>query len=218
MLDDGFHSEFVEGAEFDGILEIPKIKKPDEIIIPTGITPFTKRHNSDCAQDFLGFYEYDQKFSDFLINPVDFLDDIKHFAGIVTPDCSLYRDLPFSTQIANTYISRAVGCFLQSCGCYVVPNIRWSDERSYTTEYLPEKLAFLGVEKESIVAVSAYGCIKSRENQYYFEAGLEAMLEELIPKLVLVYGAKPATIFDKYDSGTEFIQLPDWIKRKKGRV
>lgn len=38
------NSEFVLGAIFDGILEIPVIKKSNEIKIPKGITPFSERN------------------------------------------------------------------------------------------------------------------------------------------------------------------------------
>ncbi|MBQ8094277.1 MAG: DUF4417 domain-containing protein [Clostridia bacterium] len=49
-------------------------------------------------------------------------------------------------------MNRAIGHHLQQNGLYVVPNIRWGDERSYTTSVLPEKVAFLGVEKHCIVS------------------------------------------------------------------
>ena len=34
--------------------------------------------------------------------------------------------------------------YMQRQGLYVIPNVRWGDERTYTCEYLPEPLAFLG--------------------------------------------------------------------------
>ena len=42
-LDDGCNPELVAGAVFDGELEIPVIHAPAEIVIPSGITPFSKR-------------------------------------------------------------------------------------------------------------------------------------------------------------------------------
>ena len=56
---------------------------------------------------------------------------------------------------------------------------------------LPEKIAFSGVEKHSIVSVSTYGCIQAKEDKIYFKAGLEAMMETLEPEVVLVYGPMP---------------------------
>lgn len=34
LIDDGFNAEFVQNAIFDGLLEIPLIKNPKEIVIP----------------------------------------------------------------------------------------------------------------------------------------------------------------------------------------
>ncbi|MBR2520306.1 MAG: DUF4417 domain-containing protein [Selenomonadaceae bacterium] len=117
--------------------------------------------------------------------PEDFFDDLLRFPAIVTPDNSLYRDSPLIAQIANVYRSRAIGHYLQKNGAYVITNVRWSDERSYTTDYLPEKFAFLGAPKNSIVSIGTYGCIRGKENKYFFRAGLEAMLDELTPEVVL---------------------------------
>ncbi|MBR6228616.1 MAG: DUF4417 domain-containing protein, partial [Eubacterium sp.] len=44
--------------------------------------------------------------------------------------------------------SRAIGYFFQKNRVYVIPCVRWGDERTYTTRVLPEKVAFLGVEKQ----------------------------------------------------------------------
>ena len=41
-IDDGCNPELVAGAKFDGIMKIPVIEKPSRIIIPSGITPFSK--------------------------------------------------------------------------------------------------------------------------------------------------------------------------------
>ncbi len=41
------------------------------------------------------------------------------------------------------------------------------------------------------------------------------MLEELEPKVVLVYGAMPDDIFEEVKKTTEFVQYYDWISSKK---
>ena len=162
MIDDGFRADLVRTAEFCGIFEIPRIKKPEEFIIPKDTIPFSLRCKTTDYSEFVVFYEHDIRFSDVLLATDDYLDELRNFPGVVSPDCSLYRDMPLVLQIANTYMNRAVGHYLQSQGIYVIPNIRWGDERSYTTCELPEKFAFAGVEKHSIVSVGTYGCIQSR--------------------------------------------------------
>ena len=216
-IDDGFNPELVYGAFFDGNLEIPQIKKPDKIIIPSALIPFSQRNRSSNYKEFVHFYEHDKNFATVLTAAKEHLDCLKLFQGVVSPDCSLYRDMPLVLQMANTYMNRAIGHYLQSKGLYVIPNIRWGDERSYTTIEFPEKFAFLGVPKHSIVSIGTYGCIKSKENKIYFTEGLEAMLDELEPEVVLVYGGMPDSIFTKVKDRTKFVHYPDWTSLQKRR-
>ena len=216
-IDDGFNPELVCGAFFDGLLEIPHIKKPDKIIIPSELIPFSQRNRSNNYNEFVHFYEHDKNFATVLTAAKEHFDCLKKFQGVISPDCSLYRDMPLVLQIANTYMNRAIGHYLQSKGLYVIPNIRWGDERSYTTIELPEKFAFLGVPKHSIVSIGTYGCIKSKENKIYFAEGLEAMLEELEPEIVLVYGGMPDSIFAKVKDRAKFVHYPDWTSIQKRR-
>ncbi len=217
IIDDGFNSELVKTAFFDGYLEIPIIEKPEKIIIPTAIIPFTKMSRSTDKIEAVHFYEHDIRFADILTSTSEFLPILKEFSAVISPDCSLYRDMPLCLQIANTYMNRAVGHYLQKQGIYVIPNVRWGDERSYTTCELPEKFAFLGVPKHSIVSIGTYGCIKSKENKQYFIEGLEAMLDELEPEVVLVYGGMPDCIFKNFREKTKFVNYPDWTSTKRRR-
>ena len=218
IIDDGFRADLVEQAIFDGSLEIPVIQKPKQLVIPKGIIPFSARKRSNHHKEFVAFYEYDTRFTDILTATDEHLEELKQFPGVVSPDCSLYRDMPLCLQIANIYMNRAVGCYLQSQGLYVIPNIRWGDERTYTTVELPEKAAFLGIEKHSIVSIGTYGCIRGKENKRHFRAGLESMLETLEPEIVLVYGGMPDAVFVGLTNHATFINYPDWIslKRKVG--
>ena len=45
-LSDGCNPGFVIGAEFDGVFEMPIIKKPNKIIIPDNLVPFSKMEKS----------------------------------------------------------------------------------------------------------------------------------------------------------------------------
>ncbi len=211
VIDDGFNPEWVEMAFFDGILEMPIVEKPSRIIIPQMLIPYSQRARSKDHSEFIAFYEHDVNFGEILKDPVLCIKNVRPFAGAISPDCSLYRDVPLIAQIGNTFRNRAIGHQLQKNGIYVVTNIRWGDERSYTTDFLPEKFAFLGAPKNSIVSIGSYGCIKTAEDKFYFREGLEAMLDELKPQVVLVYGSMPKKIFGGLESLTEFIRYPDWI-------
>ena len=214
-IDDGFSAHLVEQSLFAGVLEIPIIHRPKEIVIADAAIPFTKIHRTKDYSEFVVFYEHDLAFADVLTSTEDYLDELAKFKGVVSPDCSLYRDMPLVLQAANTYMNRAVGSFLQNRGLYVVPNIRWGDERSFTTIELPEKIAFLGAERNSIVSIGTHGCCKAKEDKYYLKAGLEAMLDELEPQVVLVYGPMPPVIFADYENCTRFVRYEEWTARQR---
>jgi len=215
LVDEGFRISLVETAFFDGVFEIPHIDGPKEIIIPNGMVPFSQRERSHDYEDFVCFYENDINFREILTNTEDYVEDLKRFPGVVTPDCSLYVDAPLCVQIADIYLNRAVGYYLSRQGIYTIPNIRWGDERTYTTEVFDEKVAFLGVDKHSIVSIGTYGQIRGKEDKRYFREGLLAMLDELDPEVVLVYGPMPDSIFKDVKDRARFQKYPDWITRKK---
>lgn len=215
-LDDGCNPELVAGATFALPLGIPIIKAPPQIIIPEGITPFSVRNRAPSFNEAIGFYEKDINFAEVLRSPQNYIDDFGRFKALISPDCSLYRDAPLAVQLTNVYRNRAIGSYYQRRGQYVIPQIRWGNEYTYTTKYFPEKIAFLGVEKHSIVAIGTYGCFDGRENKYYFSAGLEAMMKTLEPQVVLVYGSMPEKVFGQYMNYAKFVQYPDWTTRMHG--
>lgn len=220
ILDDGCNPELVQGVHWDGFLEIPTITKPSYFLTPKMIVPFSQRNRCGNPKDcMICFNEMDFRWSEILIQPEAFIDDLQRFAGIISPDCSLYRNAPLAVQITNLYRNRAVGAYFQRQCCYVVPQIRCGSIETFSTRIFPEPIAFLGVEKHSIVAIGTYGCIQTKEDKKVFKAGLQAMLDYLCPEIVLVYGSMPKSIFNDFINSTRFIQYPDWISYKhRGEV
>ena len=218
-LDDGFRPDLVENAIFDGIFEIPQLERVLNYSIPEKVIPFSLRNRTSDFSDLVVFFEKDRMFRELLQKPEDYTEDLRRFSGgITTPDCSLYRDSPLSVQIANTYKNRALGYFYQKQGLTVIPTVRWGDERSYLKTVFPESFAFLGIPTNSVVAIGTYGCIRGKENKFYFEEGLEAMLTTLQPNTVIVYGRMPDNVFEQYSKDTTFIHFDDWtstVKRKE---
>ena len=218
LVDEGFRVSLVETAFFDGKFEIPHINAPKKIVVPAGMVPFSVRERNKSFEDFVCFYEHDVLFRKILTNTEEYVEDLKRFPGIVTPDCSLYLDAPLCVQIVDIYLNRAVGHYLQKQGLYVIPNVRWGDERTYTAECLGEKVAFQGIEKHSIVSIGTFGQVRTAESKRYFREGLIAMLNEFEPEVVLVYGPMPKTVFSGLLNRARFVQYPDWVSRVKRGV
>lgn len=209
---DGFNSKLIETAFFESFLEIPVLEAPQNINIPSVAIPFSKRKLiTNPTEEMLVFYEHDPIFRDFISVPQNYMDELQDIYMISTPDCSLYRDMPLWAQIANIGVSRSLGYYLQQQDKYVIPNVRWGDERTYTKDFFGVAPAFLGIPQNSIVSIGTYGCSKTKEDKYFLEAGLDAMLTELTPQFVIVYGSYNPSVFGKYERYTHFCHLPDWI-------
>lgn len=213
MTTDGFNAELVENAIFTGLLEIPLIKTPVEFIIPKSMIQFSERTKSESGEEFVCFYEHDIRFRDILTATKEQIDSLKKFKGIISPDCSLYYDMPLVLQMTNTYLNRQIGHYLQEQGFYVIPNVRWGDERTYT-RLIPTELpfAFLGLEKYGIYSIGTYGCCKTTEYKHHLSEGLRSFIKEIEPKIILVYGAMPDSIFGEFKKDVKFVHYDDWTK------
>ena len=73
-LSDGCNPELVMGAEFDGIFEMPIIKKPKKIIIPDKLVPFSKMEKANPKVFAVCEYENDTDFKDLLMNPNEYIE------------------------------------------------------------------------------------------------------------------------------------------------
>jgi hypothetical protein len=207
LRDDGYLSYLVEGAEFVSKYQLPRIL-PQEIPVPQALLPFDKRNSSD-KQQTVHFYMLDKTFSQVLRNANKYLDALKQFQSVISPDYSLYRDMPLCLQITNTYLNHALAYFFQRQGIKVIPNVRWGDQRSY-------EFCFEGIPQGQMVAISTLGCINSPENKAFFRLGLEEMLARLYPKIVLVYGRMPQDVFTDLHSSTHFYSFESYTAIKKG--
>lgn len=128
----GFSAALVQNAEFDGKFELPTVFQEKEEIIPLDMIPFDKRNEYKEQNDlFIHFFINDDKFVQLLSNPNKYIGELKSFKGVISPDFSLYRDMPYSEQASNTHINRSLGHYMQSQGLYVIPNVRWSDRRRF---------------------------------------------------------------------------------------
>ncbi|MDO4501103.1 MAG: DUF4417 domain-containing protein [Erysipelotrichaceae bacterium] len=78
IIDDGCTPELVRGCHFDGYLDIPIIQKPKILDIPKGLIPFSIAKKNICHFDeYVCFYEMDEKFSDVLRNPANYIELFK---------------------------------------------------------------------------------------------------------------------------------------------
>ena len=209
---DVFHAFLVENADFDGYIELPVIKASDEL--PEKVVTFSKAMSKSWS-DFdcwVVFYEHDKEFERLWNNPKQYLDKLKKFKGVISPDFSLYRNMPLVMQMWNTYRGRALAVWLQNNDVEIIPNVRFGDERTFS-------FCFDGIEENKTVAVGTHGCIKRKEDKIFFKIGLARMVQRLSPKIIIVYGSAPDNIFKPYkDMGIKIIAFESEFSKSRKQV
>jgi hypothetical protein len=214
--DDGFNPELVQGARFEGALQLPCIERPEKIVVPDYIIPLS-RAKGDCDKTaFVAEYEYESNFGLLVKNPREFVEKIRPYGGFIATDNSVYLDSPVYSQIGNLSRSRIMGYYMQSNGIYTIGNYRGGSKELYTTELFNTPPSVMGLPRGSILSVSPYGCIRNAESKYHFEASLHTMLDYLCPKVVLVYSHGADGILRGLRHRTQFVVYNDWITVKHG--
>ncbi len=163
------------------VFDIPMIKKDDvdlenlKLIAVSDTRIKERKCNLDKA---VHFFVDDYRFEKYFKNPSKYIEQLRQYPFVLSPDFSLYGEMPRWLQLNNVAKNRWCGSYWQSEGIKVIPTISWSLPDSY-------EFCFKGVEKGSIVAVSTIGCAKYKA---IFMAGYNEMLKRLEPEAVICFG------------------------------
>ena len=151
--------------------------------IPDDIIGFNYAKSSKEHNVGIHFYLDDYQFERIWNKPEDYIDILKQYECIFSPDFSLYLDMPMPMKIWNIYRSRQIGQYYQSQGIKVIPTISWAEKETF-------EFAFKGIPKGSIVSISTIGVKRNKEALKIWQDGVSAMIEEIEPSTILVYGGK----------------------------
>lgn len=128
------------------------------------------------------FFIDDYQFERLWNSPQKYVDKLKKYACVLTPDFSPYSDMPMATQIFNHYRKHWIGRFLQEHGVKVVPTIRASvDERSLDW-YLD------GEPVGGVVCISSMWTREKESRDYFLNKEFAKMKKVLKPEKIFVYG------------------------------
>lgn len=155
---------------------IPDIK-PDEFDVKELIPYRVDSNRNGTAHFFLDDYRFERCWK----NADSQIEELKKYDGVLSPDFSMYTNYPTAFQIWQVYRNRWCTAYWQSKGIKVIPTISWSDKSSY-------KYAFLGVPKNSVVAIATVGVMNDKKAKRLFIQGFKEMLKRLEPKRILIYG------------------------------
>ena len=167
--------------EYSGKYGIPLLHKASPVAANIQLVACsdTKAHDrEENLHKGVHFFVDDYRFQGIYNNPQKSLNRYAQYDFLLSPDFSLYADMPLWKQIENVAKNRWVGTFWQNEGLKVIPTISWSTARSF-------EFCFDGVEVGSSVAVGMIGC---KKNRLGFMRGYTAMLDKLQPCQIIVFG------------------------------
>jgi hypothetical protein len=126
---------------------------------------------------FIDDYQFDRVWA----NPSRYIGVLRGFECVLTPDFSLYMDMPLPMMAWNRYRSQAIGLILQREGLSVVPTLSWAGSESYA-------FCFDGVPRCGTVAVSTVGVKRDDGALAVWRDGMAEAMRRLEPRRILLYG------------------------------
>lgn len=153
------------------------------LVVPELLVPWHSRRSPvDAAQKpALHFFLDDYRFETVWAKPAKALERVQTVGTALTPDFSMWRDMPMAAQLWQVYRSRWCGAYWQNNGVNVIPSVTWGYPDTYD-------FAFAGLPTGSVVAVSSVGTTRDPEAREVFRLGVLELVERLTPYLILSYG------------------------------
>lgn len=202
---DYFRSYLYDGAFLVGQYGMPQLKKSNAI--PFNPVSFVEsRTKRRFNNKWLHFYAEDLNFECVWSNPKGYVNLLKKFAGVMSPDFSLYGDLPTSYQIWNCFRNRALAYWYQTKGINVVPSVNWAGRESFDW-------CFDGLPMGGTVSISGNGCYYNRFCRQRFIDGFEEMRQRLHPDVIVNVGYIPKEL----RKVSELITLPGFSQQRAVR-
>ena len=182
----------LKSCTFAGAFQMPEAERYHGEL-PAGLEPFHKavsrknapvrtgRHLKTPGRRFVHFFLDDCLFERLWNAPERYLTTLSAYAGVLSPDFSLYRDMPTAMQLWNTYRNRVLTCWMQQQGLPVIPTVSWSDSSSYA-------FCFDGLPRHGTFALSTVGTQQKRDARRLFRDGFCQFIERCQPDTLVVYG------------------------------
>lgn len=169
----------VDASRLSEKWQMPILKRCDHI--PSELISFNYAKTSKDFDKGIHFYIDDYQFERIWNAPHDYMGILKEFDCVLTPDFSLYTEMPLPMQIWNVYRSRLIGQIMQDYGIDVIPTLQWCLPNSFD-------FCFDGIEEGGTVSVSTIGVKQNDEAKKIWFDGMDAAIKAIKPKTIVVYG------------------------------
>ena len=162
--------------------DIPEIEPVENIGEIKEWIPFNYvLSDKDPTGKAVHFYIDDYQFERLWKNPDKYVEKLKKYVVVTSPDFSPYGNMPLATQIFNHYRKHWVAKYLQEKGVTIIPTIRASTDERSLEFYLQ------GEPKGGIVTISSMWT-NDEKNLQYFLKEYNTMYDTLKPTKIYLYG------------------------------
>lgn len=161
----------------DGTFELPVIKKTKIDLEDVKLIGYDKLNEKE-ADKIVHFFLDDYKFEVLWKDPEPRIEKLKEYRAVLSPQFSMYTEMPLAVKVHQVFKNRWCGAYLQSKGLKVIPSLVWGEADTFW-------FSFDGIEEGSVVAVSTIGIRKERR---LFIAGYKEMLRRIRPEAIICYG------------------------------
>ena len=144
---------------------------------------FTYAKSMKDKNSWIHFFIQDFQFNRVWNTPRKYVNVLAEFNGVLSPDFSMFTDMPRPLQQFNHYRKQWCGAYWQAHNIPVIPTVSWADETSFD-------FCLEGIPKHNPIAVSSLGCLKNVDARRVFYKGYEKALDELEPTGIVLYCAR----------------------------
>lgn len=170
-------------------LGYPKISSSE--IVPNKLLPFDKAKRSSQTDAWIHFFIEDYQFERIWVKPNSYVEMLSKYEGIISPDFSVYYDMPTPMKRWNIYRNKFLARYMQDRGINVIPNIQIMEQELWDD-------AISGVEPNGVIAVNCIGTKRRYFARQMAKCQMEYIKEKLSPKTIICYANE--NIFNEYDN------------------
>ena len=175
----------ITGAELDGPYQIPVI--PPIQLVPKKSIDFvsSKSRSLKGHKDLtVNFYIDDKSFLQIWNQPDQYVEHLKCFHSVCSPDFTIASGMPTALNIYNLYRNHALGFYFAILGVNIIPSVNVIS---------PKEMPWIfdGTPHRSTVSCCTNGRVRSKSARLEFCENFKEMLEVIEPTKVVIVGIVP---------------------------
>lgn len=176
---DAYNLSYFRPSLAAGDWQIPKLARCD--YIPKDLIGFNYALTSPRKNVGVHFFLDDYQFERVWNQPEKYARILAQYDCVLTPDFSLYMDMPRCMKLWNIYRSRLIGQIWQDAGMKVIPTMSWAETETF-------EFCFEGIPQGGAVAVSTVGVLRDKTAREIWRQGTDEMMRRIQPQTVILYG------------------------------